>query len=160
MSVIVRTAGRRDLEAIHELWVALREEGAKADSRLDLSADGEGRAREHREVVLADPRTRFFVAEEQGDVLGFLHAQVDTLDPSLAHNRVGTIVDLMVWEGRRREGVGTRLWEGALEWFESLALSEVRADVPEHAESARRFFAARGTDVVATRVAAPLHSAR
>ncbi len=140
MNVIVRGAGRRDLDAIHALWLQLREAQAKADPRLALAAETETRAREHREAILADPRTRFFVAEEQGRVLGFLHAQVEANDPAYETARFGVIVDVIVREDRRREAIGTRLLEAAKEWLRSAGLTEYRVAIPApFAESAGLF---------------------
>jgi GNAT superfamily N-acetyltransferase len=150
MSVIVRGAGRRDLDAIHALWRELREAQAKADARLALAHDADTRAREHREIILADPRTRFFVAEEQGRVLGYLHAQVEANDPAYETQRFGVIVDLIVCEDRRREGVGTRLLEAAKEWLRSLGVSEYRVAIPAPSAAAARLFARDGAAPLAT----------
>jgi GNAT superfamily N-acetyltransferase len=144
VSVIVRTAGRRDLDAIHALWRELREEQAKADPRLALARESDVQAREHREVILADPRTRLLVAEEGGDVLGYLHAQVDQLDPVYARARVGRLVDVVVRPDHRRQGVGTRLLEGGRDWLRSLGLVEMRVSVPVFADGAERFFQRSG----------------
>jgi GNAT superfamily N-acetyltransferase len=150
MTVIVRGAGRRDLDAIHELWLRLREAQAKADSRLALAADVEPRAREHREVILADPRTRFFVAEEQGRVLGYLHAQVEANDPAYETPRFGVIVDVIVCEDRRREGIGTRLLESAKEWLSSTGVNEYRVAIPAASADAAHLFERDGVAPLAT----------
>ena len=156
MSVIVRTAGRRDLDAIHALWRELREEQAKADPRLALARESYAQAREHREVILADPRTRLLVAAEGGDVLGYLHAQVDQLDPVYALARVGTLVDVVVRPDQRRQGIGTRLLEACREWLRSLGLEELRVAVPAFADGAERFFQQAGSVRIASTLAATL----
>jgi GNAT superfamily N-acetyltransferase len=140
MSVIVRRAGRRDLDAIHALWRALREAAAKADPRFALAGDADARVRDHREIILADPRTRFFVAEEQGFVLGYLHAQVDANDPEYETTRFGTIVDVIVREDRRREGIAASLLESCKEWLRSLGVKEYRAAIPAHSPEAALLF--------------------
>jgi GNAT superfamily N-acetyltransferase len=150
MSVIVRGAGRRDLDAIHELWVQLREAQAKADARLALSAEGRARAREHREVILADPRTRFFVAEEKGRVQGYLHAQVEANDPAYQTERYGVIVDVIVCEDRRSEGIGARLLEAAKDWLRSIGVSEYRVAIPAPARDATRLFERDGAKGLTT----------
>ena len=144
MSVLIRKAGRRDLEPIQGLWQALRELQAKVDPRLTPSKDGPQVVREHREVILADPRTAFFVAEEQGKILGYLHAQIETNDPIYEPPKFGMIVDLVVREDRRREGIGSRLLEYCKEWFGSHGLTEYRVAVPVEQPDAQRFFARTG----------------
>ncbi|MGH7341981.1 MAG: GNAT family N-acetyltransferase [Candidatus Rokuibacteriota bacterium] len=148
--MIVRGAGRRDLDAIHALWVQLREAQAKADPRFALSSEGPARAREHREIILADPRTRFFVAEEQGRVVGYLHAQVEANDPAYETQRYGVIVDVIVREDRRREGLGARLLEAAKEWLRSAGVHEYRAAIPAPSADATRLFAPDRAEPLAT----------
>jgi len=140
VSEIVRRAGRRDLEAIQSLWIAQREREAKLDPRLALAADADTIARDHRQVILADPRTVFLVAEEQGDVVAYLHAQVDSNDPTLDPPQYGTIVDLVVREDRRTAGLGDRLLYACKEWMQSHGLTELRISVPERDADARAFF--------------------
>ena len=156
MACIVRRAGRRDLEAIQSLWQRLRELQVKADSRLAPAAAAERLVAEHREVVLADPNTSFLVAEEQGEVLGFLHAQIEQGDPIYALERYGTIVDLFVLESRRGGGIGEQLLQSCLEWFRSLNLQEYRVSTPVHTPEAQRFLEKHGALPLFVVQAAPL----
>ena len=144
MSVLVRRGGRRDLEPIQGLWQSLRELQAKIDPRLTLTKDAAQLVREHREIILADPRTAFFVAEEKGKILAYLHAQIETNDPIYDPPRYGMVADLMVREDRRHEGIGPRLVEYCKEWFRSHGLTEYRVLVPAHHPEAKRFFARSG----------------
>ncbi len=144
MIVLVRRAGRRDIEPIQSLWQSLRELQSKADSRLTPTKDAAQVVRQHREVILADPRTAFFVAEERGRILGYLHAQCETNDPIYDPQKYGMIVDLIVNEDRRREGIGTRLLEYCKEWFVSQGLSEYRISVPVQQPDAERFLERTG----------------
>ncbi len=150
MSVLIRRAGRRDLERIQILWQRLRELQAKVDARLTPSKDAPQVVREHREVILADPRTAFFVAEEKGKILGYLHAQIETNDPTYDPPRFGTIVDLVVREDRRNERIGSRLLECCREWFISHGLSEYRVAVPVQQPDAQRFFTRAGAPPLRT----------
>ncbi|MFQ5697365.1 MAG: GNAT family N-acetyltransferase [Myxococcota bacterium] len=151
MSVIVRRAGRRDLDAIRSLWRTLREHEAKLDPRLGLSSDAEAIAAEHREIILADPRTALFVAEERGAIVAYLHAQIDANDPSREPARYGTIVDLIVSEERRREGIAGRLLGAAREWLDSHAVAELRVTLSVADREARAFLEDRGARRVAAR---------
>ena len=141
---IVRRAGRRDLDAILELWTLLREHEAKSDSRLALAANASRLAREHLEVILADPNTGLFVAEAQGNVVGFLHAQVEAANPVYSTDRHGSIVDLFVSGSERGQGLGTRLIDYCLEWLRSLNLAEMRVATPVANAGARRLFERAG----------------
>ena len=131
MGFLIRVAGRRDLEAIQGLWLARREAQSKLDARFELAPKAAERAREHREIVLADPRTQFLVADDRGRLLGFAHAEVESNDPAFAPERFGVIADLWVVESRRREGIGRALLERSVEWFRSKGLAEYRLTLPE-----------------------------
>ncbi len=143
MSVIVRKAGRRDLQAIQELWQTLRELEAKIDPCFRTSRDGPQLVRQHRQMILADPRSAFLVAEEHGRILAYLHAEIESNDPVLEPARFGVVVDIIVREDRRREGIGGRLMDHCREWFASQAVGEFRAAVPVQHPVAERFFAAQ-----------------
>ena len=144
MTVVVRRAGRRDLDAIQTLWQQLREQQGKDDLRLQPTAFAAQQAREHHEVVLADRRTAFFVAEDQGEVIAFLHAQIDPNDPAYAPERFGTIVDLFVASACRGRGIGSQLLEFCKDWFRASNLGEYRLATPAGSVAAQRFFEQRG----------------
>ena len=78
--MLVRRAGRRDLAGIQALWEQLREHEARIDPRLRPSTNAAKLASEHREVVLGDPRIAFFVCEHEGELVAFLHVQIELLD--------------------------------------------------------------------------------
>ena len=159
MTVMVRRAGRRDLSELQTLWEQLREIETKADPRLALSTGADRFVAEHREVILADPRSALFVAENQGDLVGYLHAQIDPNDPIYARERYGTVVDLFVSESHRRQGVGSQLLHYCREWFEGQNLSEYRVATSVHNPAAQKFFEHHGALPLTVLQAAPLDEA-
>lgn len=150
MGAIVRRAGRRDLPSIQALWEGLRALGASADPRLRPSANAGKLVAEHREVLLGDPRTAFFVAEEQAEIVGFLHAQIEPNDPVLRPERYGTVVDLFVADSSRGKGVGSQLLARSEEWFRSHNLSQIRIAVPVGHGTAGPFLLRRGAQALST----------
>ncbi len=154
MKVLVRRAGRRDLDEIHARWLRLREAEAKADARFAPSNNAAQVAREHRELILADPRTAFFVAEDRGEVVGFLHAQIEQNDPSYQVDRYGLLVDFYVDETRRGQGIGTALLRFCVEWFASHGLREYRVRMSVAHAGARAFFERAGATPVSTTLSA------
>jgi GNAT superfamily N-acetyltransferase len=144
VSVLCRGAGRRDLDAVHALWLLAREYEHKADPRFETARDAGVVAREHHEMVLADPRTGFFVAEERGEVVAFLHAQIETAPLGYVPARYGEVVDLFVREDRRREQIASRLLAYCREWLEGQGVSEYRVPIPVQSEPAHRLFGNSG----------------
>ena len=154
--MLIRRAGRRDLESIQRLWLQLRESSAKADPRLSLASGAERLAEDHREVILADPRTGLFVAEERGEIVGFLHGQIDTNDATHRVERYGNIVDLYVEPGRRRQGVGQQLVEYCREWFESQNVPEFRIESPVSNPATASFLKTLGGEALSVLHVIPL----
>ena len=146
--MLVRRAGRRDLESIHKLWLALRDEGAKADPRLALAPGAERLAEEHREVILADPRTGLFVAEERGDIVAFLLAQIEANDATHRVERYGLIVDIYVEPDWRGGGIAKQLVEYCRDWFQGQNVPEFRISVPDASPGAGRFAASLGGEIL------------
>jgi len=144
MTTLLRGAGRRDLEAIHALWKERRDLEVKLDPSIVWAQKAEATAREHRELVLADPRTRFVVADHQGQVVGFAHAQIETNELEFLPERYGVLVDLVVHPEHRGLGLGRRLLEQIDEWLHSRGIEELRARVLECDAAAREFLARAG----------------
>ena len=144
MSVLCRRAGRRDLGSLQLLWCQARSYEHKVDAHFDITRDAESVAREHHELILSDPRSGFFVAEERGEVLGYLHAQIETGPLGSLPTRYGEVVDLIVFEGRRREGIARRLLEYCRDWFDGQGVDEFRVTLPVNSEPAHRLFGAEG----------------
>ncbi|MFQ5514166.1 MAG: GNAT family N-acetyltransferase [Myxococcota bacterium] len=144
MNIIVRRAGRRDLEKLHALWRALRELEGKVDPRLELSKDGAEVTRHHREVILSDPRTGLFVAERGAELVGYLHMQIESGDPIYDPARYGRVVDLFVREDLRRQGIGSRLLAYGREWLASHGLAVYQVTIPVQLPDGQRFFERQG----------------
>lgn len=131
MTILLRGAGRRDLEAIHELWRVRRDQELGMHQGLAWAPEAEHEIKEHRELVLADPRTRFVVADERGAVVGFAHAQIESNDLALLPERYGVLVDLLVTEDHRGRGLARKLLDHVDEWLRSRGVTELRARVLE-----------------------------
>ena len=156
MPVLVRRAGRRDLEPIEPLWLALRQHEAKLDARLVIVPGAERLARAHREVILTDRTTAIFVADDQGELVGFLHAEIQRNNPAYRSDRLGEIVDLFVVEESRSNGIGSRLLETAVEWFHSHNAPEYQVSTLVATPGVARFFERHGALPLSLRLTAPI----
>ncbi len=156
MAVLARRAGRRDLDEIQARWLELRESEAEDDPRFAPSKNAAQITREHREVILADRRTAFFVAEDRGDIVGYLHAQIEQNDPSYATQSYGRVAELFVDRERRKQGVGSLLLRYAVEWFGSHGVREYRLRTPAAHPDARAFFERAGAAELSATLSAPV----
>ncbi len=121
--MIVRAYRRVDLPKLHEIDQACFPPGISY-SRQDLE----------RYIGLRGART--WVAEEQGEIAGFVVA--DRQPHAVAH-----IITVDVVEGRRRAGVGGALMEVAEDWGRQQRCRLMYLEVGEDNTGAQAFYEAR-----------------
>jgi [ribosomal protein S18]-alanine N-acetyltransferase len=83
------------------------------------------------------PKSRTWVAEETGTIVGFL---IMGREPQ----RVGHIITIDVVESQRRSGVGTALMDAAEAWAEREKLRLIYLETAEDNRAAQVFYIARG----------------
>ena len=93
--------------------------------------------REELRRFIGHRRSRTWVAEESGEVVGFLVA--DRQPQKVEH-----IVTVDVVEGWRRRGVGTLLMDAAENWAREEDLQFIYLETAETNTAAQRFYEARG----------------
>lgn len=115
----IRRAERRDLQAVGRLGVMLMQTHYAFDPQRFLAA-GEGAARGYASFLgsmLDSPDVCIFVAEENGEVTGYVYAALEPLSWKELRGPAGFIHDIAVRDEARRAGVATRLLEAAVEWL-------------------------------------------
>ena len=90
---------------------------------------------------------RLFVAEESGNVVGWIHVQATHL---LDCDQRAEIWGLVVGEGRRGAGVGRRLVEAAEEWAKSCGLGVMALRSNQLRTGAREFYQRLGYVITKT----------
>ena len=140
----VRRTGKRDLDPVTALWIALTEYHASLESLFALRDGAEDEVRRIVDAQLRDPDTALFVHDEAPTLAGLCVVRVDRAPPVHAEVCRGEITDLFVREAARRRGIGRALAETAFDWArERGALRiEVRVAVANHA--GRAFWQASG----------------
>jgi ribosomal protein S18 acetylase RimI-like enzyme len=119
MAMNIRLAERRDLQAVGSLGVMLMETHYAFDPQRFLAAH-EGAARGYASFlgsVLHSPDACVFVAEEDGQVMGYVYAALEPLSWKELRGPAGFIHDVAVREDARRSGIAGRLLEAAVEWL-------------------------------------------
>jgi GNAT superfamily N-acetyltransferase len=116
MEIKVRDWTRDDLSQIQSYWLAYCRSGNRSDMKLKPDA---GLAMKQWLALRFREHSSFgFVAEADSVVAGFLIGRVDDWDsvpPVIETRRIGIIDAVYVTENYRRQGIGTRLIEKAVE---------------------------------------------
>jgi ribosomal protein S18 acetylase RimI-like enzyme len=122
--VIVRAAQPDDIDAVARLWEALVAFHRELDSSLPPAAP-QGARRYARRLFdrLDDPMSRVFVAEINGQIVGYVLGVIVDLAPEMfAQEPSGFLADIYVDAAHRRAGVGTALVDALTAWFHEKGL--------------------------------------
>jgi ribosomal protein S18 acetylase RimI-like enzyme len=144
--LIVRRATPADLALIGRLGALLVEEHYDFDPQRFLAArpgTPEGYA-SFIGTQLEDPDTAIFVADNNGDVIGYAYAAVEGYDYMALRGPAGVLHDIIVDPEHRGQGIGRLLLEATLEFFKSCGVPRVVLSTAERNEAAQRLFASAG----------------
>ena len=118
--MIVRKAERRDLPALGRLGAMLMRAHYDFDPQRFLAAGPDtergyawflgGMLESHEDVV--------FVAETDGEIVGYVFAALEPLSWKELRGPAGFIHDVAVAEESRKSGIATKLMEAAMEWLQ------------------------------------------
>jgi len=72
-----------------------------------------------------------FVAEEQGKIVGYIHGSLRPMPPIFQVSTFGRLNSAYVLKHYRRQGVGRRLTDALLQWFQTKQIEyvEVNSDI-------------------------------
>ena len=132
--VTIRRATDADLDAVCELWCEMADLHAALDRRLwGRRADGGRVFGEWMAETLRCKDRALFVAELEGEVVGFAHGMLRGAPPPLAERLTGFISDAAVTEAHRGKGIGRKVSQALIDWFErEWAFSRVTFSTNEH----------------------------
>src|SRR5688572_16043796 len=89
---------------------------------------------------LADDEVAVFVADRDGDVVGYVYAGLEPRSWKELREACGFIHDVAVREEGRRSGVATALIDAAVEWLRSQGAPRVVIWTAERNDAAQRMF--------------------
>lgn len=123
--VTVRKAKVKDLDVVRAMYIEFMDYHAKLDSFLEVVKNSKTFATKYlRKYVYASKKV-LFVAEKDGEIIGFIDALV-MKTPAIYKNRdVGAIPDAFVTRGMRSRGVSAVLLEACFEWFKSKKIKRI-----------------------------------
>ncbi len=115
--MLIRRAQPSDLDQLAGLWRELAELHADIAPEFALVPDAEQLFRRHMALVLADDKCHVVVAEQDGELIGFVNGGMHENAPVFVERYVGEISSAVVTARSRRQGVGTLLVDAILTWF-------------------------------------------
>ncbi len=105
-----------------------------------------------------DPDTRTFVAEVDGEAVGYvLGAVIDMLPDLFEHDDVGFIADIYVAESFRRHGIARALVDTINAWFAEQGVAHTEWQVADANAAGRRFWESVGGRPLMTRMRVELN---
>ena len=93
---------------------------------------------------LGESAVAVFVADEDGEVLGYVYAGIEPQSWKELREEAGFIHDVVVDERGRRMGLATRLIEAAAEWLKSRGMARVVLWTADANADAQRLFTRLG----------------
>jgi ribosomal protein S18 acetylase RimI-like enzyme len=153
-NVTIRPAAPQDEGAIARLWQALTDFHVGLDARLPTAARGAAenyaaRLLERRD----DPYTRTFVAEVDGQVVGYILGAIIDLHADLfEYADSGFIADVFVDPAYRRRGIARQLFETMSAWFAEQGVQLVEWQVASSNLEAILFWEAVGGKPITVRM--------
>jgi len=157
--VVIRPARPSDEPALGRYGGALMRQHHAWDPRRFLRSEhpeeGYGRFLVSQ---LADPETVVLVAEQGGDVIGYVYAGLEPMSWRELRDACGFVHDVFVDARARGGGTGARLTRAAIEWLEARGAPRVvlwSAAGNEHAQRLFERLGFRRTMIEMTREAGP-----
>jgi L-amino acid N-acyltransferase YncA len=154
--VSVRPASWHDAAAVEELWCRLLEEQAALEELFTPAEDARRRWRNDFALWVRDRVYRIYVADRQGEVVGFISAHQWSPPPIYRQELEVYIDELYVLPNYRRLGIGSRLVAAVCAWAEQLGVQRLRLGVLAANQAGLRFWAKQQARPFAVTLTIPL----
>jgi L-amino acid N-acyltransferase YncA len=125
----IRDANEDDLKAVVELWEMLVEHHRSYSDHFILARDGRRKWQKYLREKFDEISTKLIVAEEEGELVGFMLCLMSPQEPIFAEKVVGLISDAYVRKEWRNRGVTKEMLRVALRWFDKNKLKTVEISV-------------------------------
>lgn len=135
----IRLANHSDIPSICMLYEKFYEYNAEQQPNCYLAAKESGG---YPKGVIDGSNGDIFVAEEHGEILGFIHVEQEATPPyaSVAHHKFTTIVDFYVDPQYRKKGIGKALLEKVKSWAKERSLDYLELFVLEENRIGQCFY--------------------
>lgn len=116
---MIRRATPLDADDIARLWESLVDYHYQLDASLPQAAPDGGRRYALRLIDrMDDSHTRIFVADEEGEIVGYVLAIIIDLAPEMfVQEYSGFLADIFVEPDYRKRGIGRQLVDAVRQWY-------------------------------------------
>lgn len=129
IQIKIRDATEKDLKGIVELWDMLVEQHRTYSDHFALARDGRRKWARYLREKLTEPSTKLIVAEEEGELVGFMMCLLSPQESIFAEKATGVVSDAFVRKDRRKKGVMKEMLRVALKWLDKNKIKAVEVSV-------------------------------
>jgi ribosomal protein S18 acetylase RimI-like enzyme len=150
MEVVIRAVTARDYDALCAIIDEADRLHRERLPHLFQQASGTVREREYILALIADEDHGLFLAEAEGQVVGFAHAVIRHTPPVpiVVPRRLAMVDNLVVKEECRRAGIGRALMAHVHRWALDRGATEVELTVYDFNKAAKALYRSLGYEVV------------
>lgn len=149
-NISVRKATLSDVEKLTKLRLLLQQHCEESNSQIwQMTDEGKALLKRKFQNDFVNESSRIFIAEINGNIVGFAHGDVSHRTDYLPKN-VGSISTVYVKSNFRRKGVGALLIRHVCEFFDSEGVEDVTLRYIIGNEEAERFWGKLGFKPVIT----------
>ncbi|UCD95411.1 MAG: GNAT family N-acetyltransferase [Candidatus Zixiibacteriota bacterium] len=138
------SATESHVPGIVRLWVELSDYHRDIDPFFTRREGGDLEYERHLRELMKSEDHQILVAVEDDDVVGFSLSMIAKHPPAFQSERYGLICDLTVKSGYQRRGIGGRLLERILEWFDAGGIDRIELYVAARNRTGYSFWEKHG----------------
>jgi GNAT superfamily N-acetyltransferase len=140
--MIIRAVKREDADRVGQLWLELVTYHRQLSELMPIPApEGSQRYASRIRWSVDDSHVQTFVAEDGGQVIGYVYGTVvDLLPEMFIDERAGIVGDIYVSGAYRGKGIGTALMQAMKDWFKLREVSHYEWYVAAMNETGLRFW--------------------
>jgi ribosomal protein S18 acetylase RimI-like enzyme len=136
----VRSGKRDDAASAARLWVRSASEHTVYDTVYATAPDAEKVMRRFLADLSSSSHSCLFVAERNGEVVGFLSGELRDGSPAFKAKTWAAVEDIYVVPNHRSLGIGHALFEECKEWAEQKGADGISLQVAAGNTRARKFY--------------------
>ena len=141
---VVRPGKRSDAGEAARLWVRSAEEHTLHDAVYTTAPDAEKVMRRFLADLSSSSLSCLYVADEGGEILGFLSGEVREGSPAFAPKTWAAVEDVYVVPKERSRGIGRALFEEFQGWAREKGVDGISLQVAANNVRARKLYEALG----------------